>query len=312
MNTPGIPPHDKTESSAPFDWRQRLAVHAATELFPPLPEAELRELAEDIRLNGLRAPLVSWDGGDGPVLLDGRNRLDALALAGLLYETGDRHVGLKTWNGTKWCDASGDRIQFHHVHGDDPYVLACSLNIRRRHLTAEQKRDLIAKLVKATPEKSNRLIAHQVKVSHPTVAKVRKQLEQAGDVEKVSTSIDSKGRKQPAKKSKLAPKKTAKSKPGKAEYAAADTPPTDTKAGAGKPEHKGVSAKDTALFEFDGHVLRLLQMTNKARPGRFALRTSVSAADLRQLAGFLTEVASERPAGLMKAEHPARDMEPSS
>jgi hypothetical protein len=104
----------------------------------------------------------------------------------LLYETGDRHVGLKTWNGTKWCDASGDRIQFHHVHGDDPYVLACSLNIRRRHLTAEQKRDLIAKLVKATPEKSNRLIAHQVKVSHPTVAKVRKQLEQAGDVEKVS------------------------------------------------------------------------------------------------------------------------------
>src|SRR5262249_13119412 len=39
--------------------------------------------------------------------------------------------------------------------------------------------------------------------SHPHVAKVRKKLEQAGDVETVTTSIDTKGRKQPAIKPQL-------------------------------------------------------------------------------------------------------------
>ena len=37
-------------------------------------------------------------------------------------------------------------------------------------------------------------------VSHPHVAKVRKALEKSGDVETITTSIDSKGRKQPARK----------------------------------------------------------------------------------------------------------------
>jgi hypothetical protein len=49
------------------------------------------------------------------------------------------------------------------VRGDpangDPYAFVISANIRRRHLTAEQKRDLIAKVLKAQPRKSNRQIA---------------------------------------------------------------------------------------------------------------------------------------------------------
>jgi hypothetical protein len=54
------------------------------------------------------------------------------------------------------------------------------------------------------------------------------------------------------------------------------------------------AAKDTALREFDGHVLRLLQMTGKAKPARFA-NTSVDAAELLRLSRFLAEVAGERP-----------------
>ena len=54
------------------------------------------------------------------------------------------------------------------------------------------------------------------------------------------------------------------------------------------------AAKDTALREFDGHVLRLLQMTGKAKPARFA-NTSVDVAELLRLSRFLAEVAGERP-----------------
>jgi Protein of unknown function (DUF3102) len=56
------------------------------------------------------------------------------------------------------------------------------------------------------------------------------------------------------------------------------------------PEHKAVSAKDNALNEFDGHVLRLLQMTKNAKPERFAKTTGVPADDLARLAGFLAQM----------------------
>ena len=43
--------------------------------------------------------------------------------------------------------------------------------MHRRHLTAEQKREMIAKVLKAQPEKSNRTIAKQTKVDDKTVAR---------------------------------------------------------------------------------------------------------------------------------------------
>ena len=82
-------------------------------------EAELRETAEGIWINGLRLPVVTWSAkedddpqliDDDPQLIDGRNRLDALARLGLLYETSDHHIGLKNWTGTEWAKLSGERI----------------------------------------------------------------------------------------------------------------------------------------------------------------------------------------------------------
>jgi hypothetical protein len=40
-----------------------------------------------------------------------------------------------------------------HLTRDDPAGFVVSANIKRRHLTAEQKRDLIAKLLERSPEK---------------------------------------------------------------------------------------------------------------------------------------------------------------
>ena len=55
-----------------------------------------------------------------------------------------------------------------------------------------------------------------------------------------------------------------------------------------------MTAKDAALREFDGHVLRLAQIINRAEPERFA-RTSVDVDKLLQLSRFLAEVAGQQP-----------------
>jgi hypothetical protein len=53
--------------------------HPACLAFPLLPEEELQELAEDIKLRGLLHPIVVFHGQ----ILDGRNRLAACEVAGV-------------------------------------------------------------------------------------------------------------------------------------------------------------------------------------------------------------------------------------
>ena len=276
--------------SGKFNWREHLAVHPAAELFPLMSEAELKELAADIKKNGPRQNIVLCgdpvSGLDNCQLVDGRNRLDALAMLGFLgvNDGGGLAVTKQFTKDGKWIDSRGHQPFCYYLKGEDPYALALSYNVHRRHLTTEQKRDLIAKLLKATPEKSNRQIADQVKVSHPTVAKVREQLEEKGDVEKFTTSIDSKGRRQPAKKA------------------------------AAKPQRKAVSAVDSALVEFDAHVLRLLKMTRGRNPERFA-KSAVPPSDLQILAHYLIQVSHDgarndaaASADAMKAKHAASEV----
>lgn len=56
---------------------------------------------------------------------------------------------------------------------DEAKALVDSANLHRRHLTREQKREVIAAMLKANPNRSNRDIAVEVKASHNTVAAVR-------------------------------------------------------------------------------------------------------------------------------------------
>jgi hypothetical protein len=158
-----------------------LRFHPLADIFPLMEGEEFDELVADIKANGLHDPIVMYEGK----ILDGRNRYRAAIKAGVdpfpLMKNGKRYGGL-------------------NYVGDDPAGFVISRNIHRRHLTAEQKRDVIAKLIAAAPEKSNRQVAKAAGVSHPHVAKVRAEMEEAGDVETVSTSIDTRGRKQPAKK----------------------------------------------------------------------------------------------------------------
>jgi DNA-binding Lrp family transcriptional regulator len=167
-------------------WRDCIKVHPAADLFPMMGDADLDVLAEDIRVNGLRNIIDIWQPPagqqDARYLLDGRNRLEAI------WRTGGAAAVKR---------ALEERARTRHA--GDPYALVVSLNVHRRHLTGEQKRELIATLLKAAPEKSDRQIAETVKASPTTVGTVRGTLEQAGEVSKLDTRIGADGVAQPAK-----------------------------------------------------------------------------------------------------------------
>ncbi len=80
------------------------------------------------------------------------------------------------------------------------YVI--STNVRRRHMTSKQKQEALAKLFKLKPKLSARQAAKMVGASPTTASETRKKLVEQGDVSKLDTSVDTKGRRQPrAKKS---------------------------------------------------------------------------------------------------------------
>jgi hypothetical protein len=214
-----------------FDWRKYLPVHPAADLFTLMPEAERKELAADIDKNGLQTPIVLWtalkrDDFDTHCkrrkakyeilakanwqLIDGRNRLDACAQLGRLFDD----------DGTLLFD--GFELEVVHKYGDeDPYALARSLNVHRRHLTPDQKRELAGKFLKANPEASDRQIGSQVKADHKTVAAVRAELEERGEIAHADKRTDTKGREQPAKRKQPDPLTVQKRKEKKAAKKAA-------------------------------------------------------------------------------------------
>jgi len=84
-------------------------VHEACQLFPLLDDEELEKLAEDIKTNGLRHPVVLHE----EKILDGRNRLLA-------------------------CEKVGVSPRFEEAPSGDPVAYVLSTNLHRRHLTPSQ------------------------------------------------------------------------------------------------------------------------------------------------------------------------------
>ena len=159
--------------------------HPLAETFPLIGDDELRELAEDMQRHGLREPIVLFEGK----ILDGRNRYRAAKAIKLpLTQTNFKALAA----------------------GVDPRAYVISANVRRRHLTAEQKRDVIAQLLKADPTKSDRQVADVVKVDNKTVSAVREKLEAREEIPHVETRTDSAGRKQPKNKKKPSKPRSAK------------------------------------------------------------------------------------------------------
>ncbi len=203
-------------------WRDLYRIHPAAELFPMMTDEELDDLAADIRKNGLAAPVMFWTDNreyaachepqtetkddDCPVyLLDGRNRMEAIERAGFTLQ----NVPTQTYPTRRTIHAQAMRAvsddigsSWRWVAEVDPYTYVMASNIKRRHLTAKQKRDLIAALLKLAPERSDRQVAKDVGVSHTTVATVRELAESTGQIGQFATrtGADGKTRRQPAGK----------------------------------------------------------------------------------------------------------------
>jgi len=150
-----------------------LEFHPLAAMFPLMDGDEFEKFKRDISLNGQCEPIVLYEGK----ILDGRNRYRACVELGLEPIT-------KLYT------------------GNDPLGFVISMNIHRRHLTAEKKRELLAELLKTNPQASDRAIATHAKVSPTTVADVRKTTVQPGQLQ-TRKGLDGKMRKAPRKQSLL-------------------------------------------------------------------------------------------------------------
>ena len=169
----GTASHDNVPSlsTSGHDAATPLLDHPLAELFPPLEGEAFDALVADIKAHGLIEPITTFE----EKILDGRNRHRACLQAGV------------------------DPVFVPYLD-DDPAAFVISMNLKRRHLTAEQKRDVIAKLLAKNPAKSDRQIAEAVKASPSTVGSVRARLEAKGHVSNLDTRTDKRGRAQPARK----------------------------------------------------------------------------------------------------------------
>jgi ParB-like chromosome segregation protein Spo0J len=153
-----------------------LEPHPFSALFPPISDEDFGKLAADIKLHGLRQHIVLYQGK----ILDGNNRYRACSLAGIKPTFAD-FTGID-------ADARN-------------YVI--SANIHRRHLHPDDRKRIVAELLKLEPTKSDRQLGEETKLDHKTVGAVREKLVATGEIPQLdkTTGADGKTRKRKPKKS---------------------------------------------------------------------------------------------------------------
>jgi ParB-like chromosome segregation protein Spo0J len=136
---------------------------------PPLPYDQFLDLLDNIAVNGVLVPIVV-DEEKG--IIDGyyrRTIADELGYA---------------------CP----EIVQAGLSEEEKRTLARALNVARRQLIQEQKRQVVADQLRETADRSNRWIGKQLGVSHPTVASVRAELEATGKVFQFDKALGSDGK----------------------------------------------------------------------------------------------------------------------
>lgn len=143
------------------------------QFLPRLSDDEYTSLEKSIREHGIQVPIVVDENGS---VIDGHHRKEIAERLGLPCPR----------NTARNLDETGKR------------TLACSLNLDRRHLNREQKREVIAKSLMADPQLSNRQHAERVGASHVTVGAIRQDMESTGQIDQSETRLSADGRERPA------------------------------------------------------------------------------------------------------------------
>lgn len=121
-------------------------------IFPPLPKDEYETLRESIAAHGVQVAIVVDEHGD---VIDGYQRRHISRELGIDCPTEVR-AGLTL---------------------DERRELAVLLNAPRRHLTRQQKRQLVVAELMLERDRSDRAIGRLAGVAHTTVSRIRIQLE---------------------------------------------------------------------------------------------------------------------------------------
>lgn len=145
------------------------------QVMPPLADEDFAALKADIEARGVLVPVEYDEDGN---ILDGHHRVQAC-----------KELGITDW----------PRFIRKGLSEDDKRAHARQLNLARRHLNREQKRELIAAQLKETPERSNRQVAEGLGVDHKTVAAVRSEAESIGEIPQCDRAT-SDGRTYPAQR----------------------------------------------------------------------------------------------------------------
>jgi hypothetical protein len=162
---------DQSSGAAPVAWQQ-LTAHPLAEMFPMMEDAEIDVLAADIKENGLQEAIDLYEGQ----ILDGRNRHAA-------------------------CRRCGVEPRFVDFSGPDPLDFIISKNLHRRQLSQAAKSEVVVRILREHPEKSDRAIGLLVRVDGKTVAARRAELEATAEIPHFETREDRKGHRRPARRS---------------------------------------------------------------------------------------------------------------
>jgi hypothetical protein len=125
-----------------------LKPHHLAELLPAMSDDEFKSLKEDIRANGLRVPIVTYQGA----ILDGRHRYNAAMEAKTLL-------------------TDKDFVEFKPAVGDTPLKFVIGQNVNRRHLN-ESQRAVIAANIANIKKGENQYSAKDGSIDLPTAAKM--------------------------------------------------------------------------------------------------------------------------------------------
>ncbi len=142
---------------------------APFQVMPSMSDADMQALVDDIAENGVRVPIDVDVYGR---ILDGHHRAAACEALGI--EVPKRIMEITT----------DDAARTH----------AFSVNTTRRHLSREQRRELIARSLILDPAMSDRGHAQRCGASPSTVGAVRKHLEDIEQLSKLDTRIGRDGR----------------------------------------------------------------------------------------------------------------------